>query len=80
MACRNGSGGLVTDDSGIQEWLGAHATPETPGPCSCAGRGHVVELWTGRYWLTLRGSNACGMRGEASEFFPENDAARRAAR
>ncbi len=77
MTYSNGSGGLITDDLGMQEWLDAHATAE---PCSsCGDRGHVVERWTGRYWLTLRGCNACGMRGEALEFFHENDAKRRAA-
>ncbi len=78
MACSNGSGGLITDDFGMEEWLGAHEVVE---PCSsCGGRGHVVERWTGRYWLTLRGCNVCGMSGDASEFFLENDARRRAAR
>ncbi len=49
----------------------------TAEPCSsCGGRGHVVELWTGEYWLTCRGCNACGMHGEASEFANENRAAR----
>lgn len=68
----------------MQEWLDACETADDATdddePCSsCDGRGHVVERWTGRYWLTLRGCNVCGMRGEICEFARENNAKRRAA-
>jgi hypothetical protein len=53
---------------------------QTGQPCpACAGHGHVVERWTGSHWLTTRGCDACGMRGDAAEYVRENVAAAREA-
>jgi hypothetical protein len=39
----------------------------------------VVERWTGSHWITVRGCDACGMRGDAAEFTRENVARAREA-
>lgn len=55
-------------------------TPSKTRCESCDDRGHVVERWTGRCWITLRGCDACGMRGDVREFVRENIAAMEASR
>jgi hypothetical protein len=39
----------------------------------------VVERWTGSHWLTTRGCDVCGMRGDAAEYVRENVARAREA-
>ncbi len=61
----NGTGGAIMDWDAMEAVLDECCVIE---PCSsCDDRGHVVEHWTGSYWLTFRGCDVCGMRGEASE-------------